>query len=130
MSVRPGDFARSAAELVSGSRNVRHGEVEETFGNTATLWNAYLAVRRDPAAPLDGVDVAHLMVLLKLARTQGGEINPDDWVDAVGYADLAGMLACNGGEKQTEMDLRGALPSGVPPSWWESLKARQFRDDG
>ena len=38
-------------------------------------------------------DVAQLMSLLKIARTQAGEHNIDDYVDAVGYQAIAGEIA-------------------------------------
>lgn len=50
-------------------------------------------IRRAPAAPLNGEDVAQLMALLKIARTQLGSNNTDDHVDGVGYVAIAGELA-------------------------------------
>ena len=38
-------------------------------------------------------DVATMMVLLKIARTQAGSHNVDDYVDACGYAAIAGEIA-------------------------------------
>lgn len=86
-------FIKSAAELVQGDRANTHGDKRKNHQNIATAWNAYLAIRRDPASPLNEVDVAHMMALLKLARTQLGAHNPDDYVDLVGYAAIAGELA-------------------------------------
>ena len=37
------------------------------------------------------------MVLLKIARTQAGSHNIDDYVDACGYAAIAGEIAENQG---------------------------------
>lgn len=87
------DIAARAADLVSGDRERQHGTKLQNFENIAALWNAYLRVRRDPSAPLDGADVGHLMVLLKVARTQLGGFNVDDWQDMVGYAACAGEVA-------------------------------------
>ncbi len=84
---------KSAAELVSNDRANTHGDKRVNHQNIAAAWNFYLSIRRDPAAPLNEVDVAHMMVLLKLARTQTGSKNPDDHVDMVGYAAIAGELA-------------------------------------
>ncbi len=84
---------KSAADLVHGDRANTHGDKRKNHQNIAGLWNAYLAIRRDPAAPLNHIDVAHMMVLLKLARTQLGAHNADDHVDMVGYAAIAGELA-------------------------------------
>lgn len=84
-----------AADLVGGDREVQHGTKRKNFENIVTLWNAYLQIRRDPAAPLTIVDHAHMMVLLKIARTQHGAFNPEDSVDMVGYSACAGEVACD-----------------------------------
>lgn len=84
---------KSAADLVHGDRANTHGDKRKNHQNIAAAWNFYLGIRRDPVAPLNEVDVAHMMVLLKLARTQLGAHNPDDHVDMVGYAAIAGELS-------------------------------------
>lgn len=87
------DLARRAADLVSVDRDRQHGAKAENFARIATLWNAYLQIRREPAEPLDAVDVGHMMVLLKQARTQSGAYNQDDYVDMIGYSACAGEIA-------------------------------------
>lgn len=84
---------KSAADLVANDRANTHGDKRKNHQNIAGVWNAYLAIRRDPTAPLNEIDVAHMMVLLKLARTQLGSFNQDDYTDMVGYAAIAGELA-------------------------------------
>lgn len=91
--MKAGCIASQAAELVSGDRDRQHGQKRDNFERIATLWNGYLQIRRDPAAPLDPVDVGHLMVLMKLARTQSGSMNVDDYIDAAGYAACSGEIA-------------------------------------
>ena len=91
--MRAGDIAKRAADLVAGDREAQNGTKLHNFRNIVTLWNAYLAIRRDPAAPLDEADHAHMMVLMKIARTQAGRFNPDDWLDMTGYAACAGEVA-------------------------------------
>lgn len=86
-------IVQSAAELVKNDRAITHGDAAKTHGKIATLWNAYRSIRRDPASDLTNVDVAVMMALLKIARTQSGEYNPDDYVDGVGYLSIAGELA-------------------------------------
>ena len=66
---------------------------EADFERIAKAWNAWLAIRRDPAAPLDAHDVGIMMVFMKAARTQSGSLNPDDYVDMCGYAACAGEVA-------------------------------------
>lgn len=78
---------QTAKEIVSGSRNEQHGGIAENFTNIAALWGAYLGVKITPA------DVASLMELLKIARRRSGSHNPDDYVDAAGYAAIGGQLS-------------------------------------
>jgi hypothetical protein len=88
--VKATDIATKAAELIGGDREQTHGTKQENFANIARLWNAWFQMR----GPVDltGADVAKLMALLKLARMESGNFNPDDAVDACGYAAIAGEL--------------------------------------
>lgn len=81
------------AQLVGADRAAQHGDKRQNHENIAALWNAYLAIRREPGAPLTAADVAHMMVLLKVARTQLGAHNPDDHCDMAGYAAIAGEVS-------------------------------------
>jgi hypothetical protein len=85
------DIAKKAAELVGGDRAQTHGDMEENFNRVADLWTAYLGKRID--CPLNAVDIGNMMALLKIARTQGGEVNADDFVDGAGYLACAGEIA-------------------------------------
>lgn len=87
------EIARHAAELVSGDRAKTHGDKARVHANIAQLWTAYLRSRPEGEAALGPADVALMMVLLKVGRTLEGAHNPDDYVDAVGYAAIAGELA-------------------------------------
>jgi hypothetical protein len=81
-----------AAGVGVGDREKEHGDKATNWANIAALWSAYLAIRRDPAAPLDGCDVGYMMNLLKIARTQGGAFSLDDHIDGAGYMAGAGEL--------------------------------------
>ena len=85
-------IAATAARLVGGDRARKHGDKLVNHGNIAALWSAYLA-RRGAAVTLTPADVALMMVLLKVARTLSGAHNPDDYIDAAGYAACAGEIA-------------------------------------
>jgi hypothetical protein len=87
------EIAAKAAELVAGDRDRQHGQKKDNFDRIAKLWGAYMTIRRSGMAPLDAIDVGHMMVLMKIARTQSGAVNPDDYVDAAGYAACAGEIA-------------------------------------
>ncbi|WP_441235679.1 DUF6378 domain-containing protein [Bradyrhizobium sp. 930_D9_N1_4] len=85
------DIAKKAADLVSGDRAQAHGDMADNFGRCADLWSAYLGKRLD--VELTAVDVGNMMALLKIARTQTGEVNADDFVDGAGYLACAGEIA-------------------------------------
>lgn len=87
------DIAGKATSLVGGDRDRQHGAKHDNFRRIAGVWNAWLAIRKEPAAPLDAHDVGCMMALMKLARTQSGALNVDDYVDACGYAACAGEVA-------------------------------------
>jgi len=91
--LRATDIAGRASDLVGGDRDRQHGQKHDNFSRIATVWNAWLAVRKEPAAPLTAHDVGVLMTLMKLARTQSGARNLDDYIDACGYAACAGEVA-------------------------------------
>ena len=86
----------AAKKCVCGDREKDYGTPEDNFNVIAGLWSEYLGVR------LDGVDVAAMMVLLKIGRisssTQGGMA--DTWVDIAGYAACGGEIATNGREME------------------------------
>lgn len=94
------EIAQKAASLVSGDRNETHGDARQNCQNIARLWTAYLQAkfRNGRVLNLNGEDVSHLMNLLKIARTMSGTHNPDDHIDAVGYAAIAGELAGDNAE--------------------------------
>jgi len=93
---RATDIAGRAADLVGGDRDRQHGQKADNFNRIATMWNAWLSIRREPDAPLTGHDVGQMMSLMKKARTQSGDLNIDDYVDDCGYAACAGEIAANG----------------------------------
>jgi len=84
---------REAIKTVSQDREAQYGPADINFSNIASLWTAYLDIRRDPVASFSSEDVANMMVLLKIARTQVGSPEPDTHVDMAGYAAIGGELA-------------------------------------
>lgn len=89
---------RHAAQLVAGDRAATHGPKERNHQNIADHWNAYLGDRVSPR--LTPLDVALMMVELKVARTKAGSglTLRDNYVDMAGYAGIAGEIALNGRE--------------------------------
>lgn len=85
---------RQAADIVSGARAEQHGDMVQCHTAIATLWNGYLSIRREPGAPLSPLDVAQMMILLKVARAQSGPTgHADHYLDMAGYAGCAAEIA-------------------------------------
>jgi len=99
VAVTAGEVLRQAAEIVSGARAEQHGDMVLCHSSIATLWNGYLAIRREPGAPLSPLDVAQMMILLKVARAQSGSAGHfDHYLDMAGYAGCAAEIAARMGE--------------------------------
>ncbi len=88
------DICRKAADIVGGDREAQHGPKERNHKNIALMWNAYFR-KKGMSAFVTAEDVALMMVLLKVARTNFGSYNSDDYVDMAGYAGCAGELAAS-----------------------------------
>ncbi len=87
------DILDKTKKLVSKSRHDTHGDKVINHENIARLWTAYLQNKFKLNLVILPEDVACLMSLLKFARTQAGNFNLDDFVDASGYAAIAGEIA-------------------------------------
>lgn len=94
--MKANEIASKAANLISGDRNDQYGEMEANHLAIACLWNGYLYAKRTNTNAdwddLSAADVARMMVLLKIARTLNGSFNADDYIDAAGYAAIAGDI--------------------------------------
>ena len=84
------DVLEDAARVIHGPRRQAYGPVEESFDGIATVLNVVL--RKKLTVPLDGQDVALMMMSLKLCR-EANEHSWDNLVDLAGYAALKGQLA-------------------------------------
>lgn len=92
---------RQAADIVSGPRAEQHGDMVQCHTAIATLWNGYLAIRREPGSLLSALDVAQMMLLLKMARAQSGSTgHADHYLDMAGYAGCAAEIAVRMVEEQ------------------------------
>lgn len=91
--MRSADVLAEASKLVGGDRQKTHGDKLTNHQNIARLWSAYLLNRLHPDAELSPLDVALMMALLKISRTQLGDHNPDDYIDLAGYAGVAGEIS-------------------------------------
>ena len=87
------DILQKTTKLVSGSRHDQHGDKVLNHENIARLWTGYLVNKFKLNLVILPEDVANLMTLLKIARTQAGSFNLDDHIDAAGYSAIAGEIA-------------------------------------
>lgn len=81
----------AAEKCVCRDRQDTHGKPEDSFGAIANMWTAYLDVGRE----ITPVDVANMMILLKIGRAKGNPKHMDNWVDVAGYAACAGEIAAD-----------------------------------
>lgn len=82
-----------AIRCVCHDRQDQHGNPENTFQQIADYWNTFL--NHKGPRPLRGEDVAIMMNLFKVARSEMNPANEDNYVDACGYMALASELATN-----------------------------------
>jgi Domain of unknown function (DUF6378) len=62
------DEILQAAIKAVAERNVRYGEPEDAFGRIAVLWNGWMRIRKE--GPITGVDVAIMLMLMKVGSSQ------------------------------------------------------------
>ena len=82
-----------AAIEATKDRGLNYGKPEDNFQRIADLWNTYIAGKRDPMEGITPLDVANLMVLMKVARLQNSPGHLDSWVDIAGYAACGAEIA-------------------------------------
>lgn len=78
-----------AIKITTRDRNASYGNPEDNLANIAAYWNSYLTQRAPDATVLphlNGQDVAHMMILMKLARLVANPGHRDSLVDIAGYA--------------------------------------------
>ena len=87
------EILKKTEKLVSTDRADKHGDKIENHENIARMWSSYLQNKFKLNLIILPEDVANLMSLLKIARTQAGNFNLDDYVDACGYLAISGEIA-------------------------------------
>lgn len=102
------DILHEAAEITEG-RSETHGEPEDSFTRIARYWNDYLLNKGITDPNITEGDVADLLALFKLARSQGGEPNPDDNRDRVGYISFAEAFKMKKSQPPEDGDLDDEL---------------------
>jgi hypothetical protein len=69
-----------AQRLIHGPRNKNYGHPRENFSEIAALFSGYLG------REITDIDVANLMILVKIARVKGTGYHRDSFTDIAGYA--------------------------------------------
>lgn len=75
-----------ALSIVTKDRNAAYGNPEDNFQNIADYWNTYLTQSKKVDIVITPVDVAYLMILMKMARLTTNPLHSDSLTDVVGYA--------------------------------------------
>lgn len=88
--MKPEEILKKASDIAEGKRST-HG-AENSFDLIAKFWTAYLQGAASLPGSLTDVDVAQMMVLLKMARGAWGGHNLDNYTDQAGYSAWAGHL--------------------------------------
>lgn len=83
------ELLAEALQITSQDRNAAYGEPEDNFANIAAYWNAYCQQRFKVALDITPQDVAHFMILMKMARLATNAQHRDSLVDIAGYAACA-----------------------------------------
>ena len=81
-----------AVRVTSGDRRRDYDSATPNHERIAGAWNWYLGARKDPSAPISGLDVASMMILLKIARAVYTPTK-DSYVDIAGYAKCCSQIA-------------------------------------
>ena len=75
----------NVADARVSARSADYGEPEDNFTKISAYWSLYLE------KPVSALDVAHMMLLLKLARADAVG-STDTYIDMAGYAACAGEI--------------------------------------
>lgn len=86
---------KEANEVINGDRQDSHGNPEDSFSLIAKYWDAYVSklygldTIKTKVQVLKPLDVAHMMMLFKIARMSGQKPHRDNYVDCAGYSAIA-----------------------------------------
>ena len=92
-----------ANKIINGERQDAYGNPEDSFATIAEYWNTYLIKIQEKllidhghdlenyklVPMLSALDVAHMMMLFKIARCSGQQTKRDNYIDIQGYAAIA-----------------------------------------
>ena len=84
------EILQEAERIICGDRQDDYGSASASFERIADMWRAYLGV------DIEAMDVANMMILLKVSRSITAPDKADTWLDIAGYAALAGEMLAHG----------------------------------
>lgn len=87
------EILNMAMTCVTKDRNATHGNPEDNFSTIAAYWTNYFHSMGETSIAFDAVDVAAMMMMVKLARIATSPSHSDHWVDIAGYAACGGEIA-------------------------------------
>ncbi len=86
---------KEALNCVNGEREKQYGNPEDNFERIADLWSVYLTSLFEDekiVVEIDPIDVAKMMILFKIARSNGDKDKMDNYVDMIGYGACAAEI--------------------------------------
>lgn len=91
------------AIAATADRGLNYGKPEQNFDRIARLWNVHVLNRYGPETfvGLDALDVAQMMILMKIARLENNPRHLDSFVDIAGYAACGGEIADQAKDKMS-----------------------------
>ena len=116
------EILQKTEKLVNDSRAKTHGDKIKNHENIARLWSSYLQNKTQLNIVLSPEDVAQLMTLLKIARSQAGEHNIDDYIDGVGYQAIAGEIANKRSQLSSSLGVSNERKSKNTDNKWRTYK--------
>jgi hypothetical protein len=85
-----GSCLDEAKSIITGERQDSYGNPEDSFSLIAEYWSTYLRKEyNSDHHHLNVKDVAHMMMLFKIARCSGQCSKRDNYIDIAGYASIA-----------------------------------------
>ena len=104
------DILDKASNLIMNDRAKQHGDIVVNHGNIARLWSAYLTNKTRVNIPISEQDVALMLSLFKIGRTQNGNHTDDNYIDGAAYLAIGGEIInikLNGHAKE---EINGTTP--------------------
>lgn len=87
----PESVLEEAVRVTSGARRRDYDHATPNHQRIAAFWNTYLLARKNPNGVITALDVATMMILLKIARACHTPTR-DSYVDIAGYAKCCAQI--------------------------------------